>query len=55
MLGLAEKIKNLASLLAELLFLPCPIRTANARVPPKSSSCSLCPRWLNKKALGYMI
>ena len=29
-LGLAEKSENLASLLAEFLFLPYPIRTANA-------------------------
>jgi hypothetical protein len=28
-----KKSKNLASLLAEFLFLPCPIRAANAPVP----------------------
>jgi hypothetical protein len=31
--GLAEKSKNRASLLAEFLFLSCPIRAANASVP----------------------
>jgi len=35
-LGLAEKSKNLASLLAEFLLWFCPIRAANAAVPTQS-------------------
>jgi hypothetical protein len=46
-LGLAEKSKNPASLLAECLFLPCPICAANALVPP-SIRVNQCNLWLNK-------
>jgi hypothetical protein len=35
-----KKSKNLASPLAEFLFLPCPIRTANAPVLISSYPCS---------------
>jgi hypothetical protein len=38
-LGLAEKKQNLASLLAEFLFLPCLIRAANAPVLISSYPC----------------
>ena len=43
-----KKSKNRSSLLAQFLFLPCPIRTANTPLPSQSPPCSLCPLWLNK-------
>jgi hypothetical protein len=55
MLGLAEKNQESGKPACRAFFLPCPIRTANARVPPKSSPCFLCPRWLNKNSLGNMM
>ena len=39
-LGLAEKSKKRASLLAEFLFSPCPIRAANAPVLASLHPCS---------------
>ena len=50
-----KKSKNRSSLLAQFLFLPCPIRTANTPLPSKSPPCSLCPLWLNKILWGNII
>jgi hypothetical protein len=54
-LGLAEKIKNRASLLAEFSFLPCPIRVANSRRALDFTPRSPCPLWLNKLLVGRII
>jgi hypothetical protein len=50
-----KKSKNLESPLAEFLFLPCPIRPANAPVPSKSPPRPLCPLWLNKMPWGNIV
>jgi len=49
-----KKAKNLASVLAECLFLPCLIRDANATVPP-SIRVNQGNLWLNKMLLRKMI
>ena len=53
-LGLVEKSEHRSSLLAEFLFLPCPIRDANAPVPA-SIRVYPCNRCLNKKLVGKRI
>jgi hypothetical protein len=54
-LGLAEKNKNRASLLAEFLFLLCPIRVANFHRALDFTPCSPWLLCLNKLLVGNNI